>query len=127
MQQRHIGLQSIFEKQHSSVEFGFYARTHQANDGEQSSQLCSRSICIVRTSLCWTNRGSLSSAISAETGDPVRFEPEVADRSRGSAFPHQTDADRQANLASSTQGEAPVKTREYTPTSDDKKIYPEES
>lgn len=62
----------------------------------------------------------------AETGDPVRFEPEVADRSRGSGFPHQTSEDRRSELASSTQGEAHVKTREYTPTSGDSKIYPEE-
>ena len=63
---------------------------------------------------------------SVETGDPVRFEPEVADRTRGSGFPHQTNEERQGNLASSTQGEAPVKTREYTPTETGGKIYPEE-
>ena len=61
-----------------------------------------------------------------EKGDPVRFEPEVADRTRGSGFPHQTNEERTKGLASSTQGEAPVKTREYTPTSDEKKVYPED-
>lgn len=50
----------------------------------------------------------------AEASGEARFDPEVVDKS-GSGFPHQTAEDRKSRLASSTEGESMVKTREYTP------------
>jgi hypothetical protein len=62
-----------------------------------------------------------------KSGDKdVLADPEVSKEAKeGAGFPHQTKEDRQANLASSTQGEAPVKTREYTPKPGSK-LYPDE-
>lgn len=62
--------------------------------------------------------------MSAEQG--AMADPEVDEEAKmGSAFPHQSNKDRQADLASSTQGESPVKTREYTPKPGSK-LYPDE-
>jgi len=56
----------------------------------------------------------------------VLADPEVDNGAKqGSGFPHQTNEDRKANMASSTQGESPVKTREYTPKPGSK-LYPEQ-
>ena len=52
--------------------------------------------------------------VNAEKDGEPKRNPEVKDKS-GKNFPHQTAEDRTKHMASSTESEAGVKTREYTP------------
>ena len=59
----------------------------------------------------------------AEAKGEAKFDPEVKNKS-GKSFPHQTQDERMGRVASTTEGEAPVKTREYSPK-EGTKLYSE--